>query len=100
MAWMRGAAVSEEDKLTREQARHVIRRAFSMLRPYKWEVVAAFAVMLGSTAAILAGPALVRYGIDEGLRNRRPGAINGAAIGVPGGGHPRPRALAEPRSCS
>ena len=81
---MRGAAVSEEDKLTREQARHVIRRAFSMLRPYKWEVVAASAVMLGSTAAILAGPALVRYGIDEGLRHRRRGAINGAAIGYLG----------------
>ena len=78
---MRGAAVSEEDKLTREQARHVLRRAFSMLRPYRWEVVSAFAVMLGSTAAILAGPALVRYGIDEGLRHKRPEAINGAAIG-------------------
>jgi ATP-binding cassette subfamily B protein len=81
MAWMRGAAVSEEDKLTREQARHVIRRAFSMLRPYKWEVVTAVAVMLGSTAAVLAGPALVRYGIDEGLQNRNRGAINGAALG-------------------
>jgi ATP-binding cassette subfamily B protein len=81
MAWMRGAAVSEEDKLTREQARHVIRRAFSMLRPYRWEVVAAFAVMLGSTAAVLAGPALVRYGIDQGLRNRQGSAIDRAAIG-------------------
>jgi ATP-binding cassette subfamily B protein len=81
MAWMRGAAVSEEDKLTREQARHVIRRAFSMLRPYRWEVVAAFAVMLGSTAAILAGPWLVRYGIDQGLRKRHPAALDRAALG-------------------
>jgi ATP-binding cassette subfamily B protein len=81
MAWMRGAAVSEEDKLTREQARHVVRRAFSMLRPYRVEVIAAFAVMLGSTAAILAGPWLVRYGIDEGLRKRHAGALDRAAIG-------------------
>jgi ATP-binding cassette subfamily B protein len=81
MAWMRGAAVSEEDKLTREQARHVVRRAFSMLRPYRWEVISAFAVMLGSTAAILAGPWLVRYGIDQGLRKRHPAALDRAALG-------------------
>ncbi|MEY2567040.1 MAG: ATP-binding cassette, subfamily bacterial [Actinomycetota bacterium] len=81
MAWMRGAAVSEEDKLTREQARHVMRRAVSMLRPYKWECVSAVLVMLGSTAAVLAGPALVRYGIDQGLRARHGSAIDRAAIG-------------------
>jgi ATP-binding cassette subfamily B protein len=81
MAWMRGAAVAEEDKLSREEARHVMRRAFSMLRPYRWEVVGALAVMLGSTAAILAGPALVRYGIDEGLRKRHAPAVDRAAIG-------------------
>jgi ATP-binding cassette subfamily B protein len=81
MAWMRGAAVSEEDKLSREQARHVMRRALSMLRPYKWECVSAAAVMLGSTAAVLAGPALVRYGIDHGLRGKNGSAIDRAAIG-------------------
>ena len=81
MAWMRGAAVSEEDKLTREQARHVISRAFSMLRPYRREVVVSMVVMLGSTAAVLAGPALVRYGIDEGLRKGKGSAIDRAAIG-------------------
>lgn len=81
MAWMRGAAVAEEDKLTRDEARHVMRRAFSMLRPYRWEVISAVAVMIGSTAAVLAGPALVRYGIDHGLRKRDAGAVNSAAIG-------------------
>ena len=81
MAWMRGAAVSEEDKLTREQARHVISRAFSMLRPYRREVLVSLVVMIGSTAAILAGPALVRYGIDEGLRKGRRAAVDRAALG-------------------
>jgi ATP-binding cassette subfamily B protein len=79
---MRGAAVAEEDKLTRDEARHVIRRAFRMLRPYRWEAVAGIGVILASTAAVLAGPALVRYGIDHGLvaRPRDPGALNRAAI--------------------
>ena len=80
MAWMRGAAVAEEDKLTRDEARHVIRRATRMLRPYKWEALAAVAVMLLSTAAVLAGPALVRYGIDHGLGPRDAGALNAAAM--------------------
>jgi ATP-binding cassette subfamily B protein len=80
---MRGAAVSEEDKLSREEARHVLRRALRMLRPYKWEAVTAAVVMLLSTAAVLSGPALVRYGIDHGLeaRPRDAGALNRAAAG-------------------
>jgi ATP-binding cassette subfamily B protein len=80
---MRGAAVAEEDKLTRDEARHVVRRAFRMLRPYKWEAIGAVAVMILSTAAVLSGPALVRYGIDHGLaaRPRDPSALNKAAIG-------------------
>jgi ATP-binding cassette subfamily B protein len=80
---MRGAAVAEEDKLTREEARHVVRRAFRMLQPYKWEAIGAVAVMILSTAAVLSGPALVRYGIDHGLAAtpRDPSALNKAAIG-------------------
>lgn len=84
MAWMRGAAVADEDKLSREEARHVISRAFSMLRNYRLEVLTALVVMLGSTAALLAGPALVRYGIDEGVRKRNGGAIDRAALGYLG----------------
>lgn len=78
---MRGAAVDEEDKLSAGEARKVLRRAFRMLRPYRRQVVLAALVLLGSTAAILAGPALVRYGIDRGLRRRDPGALNLAAAG-------------------
>ena len=86
MAWMRGAAVSEEDKLSAEEAKHVIRRAFRMLRPYRPEVLVALVVMVLSTLAILAGPALVRYGIDHGVNAKPPSArkLNMAAIGYVG----------------
>ena len=83
MAWMRGHAVGEEDKLSAEEAKHVIRRAFRMLRPYRREVVVAVVVMILSTGAVLAGPALVRYGIDHGLNADPPSPrrLNMAAVG-------------------
>ena len=82
MAWMRGAAVTEEDKLTAEQARRVMRRAFRMLRPYRVEVLVAVAVMVLWTLCTLAGPFLLRYAIDHGLRVSPPKAsvLDRAAI--------------------
>src|SRR5438045_1803068 len=65
---MRGAAVADEDKLTAEEARRVMRRAFRMLRPYRVEVLVAAAVMVLWTLCTLAGPFLLRYAIDHGLR--------------------------------
>ena len=68
MAWMRGAAVDEDDKLSAEEARRVMRRAFRMLRPYRLEVAVAVVVMVVWTLCTLAGPFLLRYAIDHGLR--------------------------------
>src|SRR5581483_8873539 len=67
MAWMRGAAVDEDDKLSAEEARRVMRRAFRMLRPYRVEVLMAVTVMIVWTLCTLAGPFLLRYAIDHGL---------------------------------
>ena len=72
MAWMRGAAVADEDKLTAEEARRVMRRAFRMLRPYRVEVLVASTVMVLWTLCTLAGPFLLRYAIDHGLRVEPP----------------------------
>jgi ATP-binding cassette subfamily B protein len=82
MAWMRGAAVSEDDKLTAEEARRVMRRALRMLRPYRVEVLVATAVMVLWTLCTLAGPFLLRYAIDHGLRVNPPRAsvLDQAAI--------------------
>lgn len=78
--WMAGG-VSEDDKLDREEAFHVVRRTARRLRPYKKQMWLAGLVVLIWTATVLAGPALVRYAIDQGLRDRDEGALN-LAIGL------------------
>ena len=70
------AGVAEEDLLDREQARWVMRRAASMLRPYRRQVILAAVLMTVSTAALLAGPFYVRYGIDHGISAGDTGALN------------------------
>lgn len=56
--------------------RRILRRTVAMLRPYSGRVLLAVAVMVASTACVLAGPALVRHAIDVGLRRRDPGVLN------------------------
>jgi ATP-binding cassette, subfamily B, bacterial len=68
---MWNAAVEEEDQLSAEEAKRVIKRAAKMLTPYRPQVIGAVVVMLLFTAATLAGPVLVRYGIDKGLGGSR-----------------------------
>lgn len=75
-------AVDEDDRLDARAATHVVRRTAAFLRPYRSAVVVAGLVMVGATAAQLAGPALVRYGIDHALppANRDGGLLNRVAI--------------------
>jgi ATP-binding cassette subfamily B protein len=60
-------ALEEDERLDARAARHVIRRTARFLRPYRAAVAGAALVMVLATAALLAGPALVRYGIDHAL---------------------------------
>ncbi len=68
-----------DEKLSRDEARHVVRRSMRLLRPYRRSVIVAAIVLVAQTACILAGPALVRYGIDSGLSHHDAGALNLAA---------------------
>jgi ATP-binding cassette subfamily B protein len=61
------SAVDPENKLDREQARWVLRRAAEMLRPYRREVIGSAALVTLSTLAVLAGPYLLKVGIDRGI---------------------------------
>src|SRR5262245_65124410 len=70
----------EADQLTAEQARHVIARAASFLRPYRRGLVTAGASSMLWTASILAGPWLVKYGIDQGIQKDDAGALNRAVV--------------------
>jgi ATP-binding cassette subfamily B protein len=61
------AGVDADDKLDREQAAQVLRRAARHLRPYRREVRGAIALVVLSTLAVLAGPLLLKVGIDHGI---------------------------------
>ena len=64
--WM-ASGVSDEDKLDRAAARRVLRRTARMLRPQARRVAGALAMVFLWTGTVLAGPWLVRYGIDHGI---------------------------------
>ena len=69
-----------EETLSRHEARQVLRRVAQVLRPYRWRIAFAILLLVGQTACLLAGPALVRHGIDDGLRVHDSGALNLSAF--------------------
>ncbi|HUS61847.1 MAG TPA: ABC transporter transmembrane domain-containing protein, partial [Acidimicrobiales bacterium] len=78
--WMQGG-VDEADRLDAEAARHLLRRAFSMLRPYRRAMVGALCMVVLWTATTVAGPFLVRHGIDQGIKGDDSGALDAAVLG-------------------
>lgn len=80
---MRGQGVwSEaipEETLSRAEAEQILRRLFGMLRPQRGAIALAVVVLVVQVLALLAGPGLVRYGIDSGLREGDAGALDLAA---------------------
>jgi ATP-binding cassette, subfamily B, bacterial len=69
-----------EDVLSRDETRGVVRRLSGMLRPWRAKIIVAVLLIVGQTACLLAGPALVKHGIDAGLRKNDAGALNQSAI--------------------
>lgn len=65
-----------EEKLSRDEAERVIRRLRAILRPWRGRILVAVGVLVAQTACLLAGPALVRNGIDSGLREGDATALN------------------------
>jgi ATP-binding cassette subfamily B protein len=63
---MRGNVVVEE-KLAPEDRAKIFRRLGRLLRPHRWRVALASVLVIGQAAATLAGPALIRRGIDQGV---------------------------------
>lgn len=68
-----------EETLTRAEAEQILRRLFGMLRPQWGAIALAVVVLVLQVLTLLAGPGLVRYGIDSGLRRDDAGALNLAA---------------------
>jgi ATP-binding cassette subfamily B protein len=75
------AGVSADEKLDAAQAGHVLRRSAARLRPHRRRVLAAMGMALLWTFTVLAGPYLVRIGIDDGIRADNPGVLNATVAG-------------------
>lgn len=73
-------ALEEDAQLDREAAGRVLRRLSRMLRPYRKQIVLATVVLVLQTACLLAGPALVAAGVDQGLVAKDGAALNRAAL--------------------
>ncbi len=69
-----------DETLAREQTKGLVRRLAGMLRPWRGKIIVACLLLVGQTACLLAGPALVRYGIDNGLTEGNVADLNAAAI--------------------
>ena len=69
-------AVSEEDRLDREQAKQVLRRAARLALPFRRPALKALVFIAMSTSSAVIGPLLLRYGIDRGIGEDDPGALN------------------------
>jgi ATP-binding cassette, subfamily B, bacterial len=78
--WMQGG-VTEEDRLDRTEARRVLWRTARMLKPQRRRVAIAMVTVVLWTGTVLAGPYLVKYGIDQGITDRDTGALNLAVAG-------------------
>ncbi len=79
---MRGGAWVEavpEETLSREEAQWVIRRLLKLLRPQRRAIAFVTVVLIAQVATLLAGPWLVKFGIDQGLDENDPAALNFAA---------------------
>jgi ATP-binding cassette, subfamily B, bacterial len=72
----RQAFAADDELLTREDAQTLLRRLWALLDPYHAKIAGAVALIALWTGCLLAGPALVKHGIDAGLRGKDEGALD------------------------
>ena len=72
------AGVDEGEKLDREEAVKVLRRSVSFLKPYRRQTIIAVLLIAVWTGTVLAGPFLVKYGIDQGIVKHDGGVLDRA----------------------
>lgn len=77
--WSQGG-VTDEDRLSRAQAKTIIGRVLRMAKPFRKTMYISLACVCVTTATTLTGPLLVRYGIDSGIRAKNPAQLNRAVI--------------------
>jgi len=78
------AAVSAEDRLDGAQTRRVLRRALEVARPQRRMLGWALGMVVAGTLITLAGPTLVRFAIDHGIKEGDDGVLNAVVGGYVG----------------
>jgi len=73
--WHAGG-VTDEDRLSRAQARTIVGRVFKMAAPFRKTMLIAFGCVCVTTICTLSGPLLVKRGIDLGIRNKDTQSLN------------------------
>jgi ATP-binding cassette subfamily B protein len=71
-----GGAVSDEDRLDRSETGRVLRRSLEFAQPYRRTIWWAIALVSASTAFTVAGPVLVKFGVDRGIGKGRSRDLN------------------------
>ncbi|GAC1313711.1 MAG: hypothetical protein NVSMB16_10500 [Acidimicrobiales bacterium] len=74
--------VDDDDKLDRHEATQLLRRTASLMRPLLGEIALGGALIVVSVLCVVAGPTLVRYAIDQGVRHHDRSALDRAALGL------------------
>ena len=71
-----GRGVEDDDKLDRSQTRVVLMRSIRMAGEFRRQAMWAMILVTISTICTLAGPVLVRHGIDAGIKAKDERALN------------------------
>lgn len=74
------SAIEEDDKLDAQQAKQVIRRLGKMVTPYRRDFRTALVLLVIYTLGMLAGPYLVKIGIDRGISKGNAGFLDATVI--------------------
>ncbi len=80
MGWPMSPGVGDDDKLDIAGTSQVLRRSAKMLGPYRKRAVLAAVFLVAWTAMLVAGPLLVRRGIDSGLEQNDATALNTSVV--------------------
>ena len=78
--WGTAGGVTDEDRLSRAQARTIIGRVFKMAAPFRKTMYVGFACVIVTTCCALAAPVIVRHGIDAGIRAKNTQALNQSVV--------------------
>ena len=72
--------INDEDKLDRAQTRVVLVRSLRMAGEFRRNAFRAFLLVCVTVSCTLAGPVLVRHGIDSGIKSKDLAALNWAVV--------------------